>query len=264
MRPLENEAQGEGRNAPRRQGQRIGTRLRTDRNRINIHGDPDRGAHHKISQGDQVKIAGTSHAVHIKDHPGALDTILRRRVSTVLMIDYTVAIDVAEPSDITLEQTSLTCVPMPRPDRKPMGIEGAAVIQTGNTNPGVVRWTRARRNRNSTDGGSVVGIGSYRTRNGVSLRARGTHRLQKLRGTGMNTQEPHECPKASNDDWFRIPSRPGVCFPCLAIPPPAIHMLVPSRHSPVLPTHSSVTSVRHWTPHPWCPHLPDPLRNNTR
>ena len=134
-------------------------------------------------------------------------------MSSILTIDCMVAIDVAEPSDITLEQTSLTWVPMGRPDRKPMGIEGAAVIQAGNTNPGVVRRTRARRNRNYTDAGSVVGIGSYRTRNGVSRRARGTHRLQKLRDTIMNTQEPHECPKASNDDWFRIPSRPGVCFP---------------------------------------------------
>ena len=134
-------------------------------------------------------------------------------MSSVLTIDCTVAIDVAEPSDITLEQTSLTWVPMARPDRKPMGIEGAAVIQAGNTNPGVVRWTRARRNRNSTDAGSVVGIGSYRTRNGVSRRARGTHRLQKLRDPMRNTRMSHEGPEASNDDWFRIPSRPGVCFP---------------------------------------------------
>ena len=120
-------------------------------------------------------------------------------MSSNLTIDCMVAIDVAEPSDITLEQTSLTWVPMARPDRKPMGIEGAAVIQTGNTNPGVVRWTRARRNRNSTDGGSVVGLGSYRTRTGFSLRARGTHSLQKLGRTGMKTQEHHECPKANNE-----------------------------------------------------------------
>jgi hypothetical protein len=44
MRPLENEGQGEGRNTYRREGQRIGTQLRTDRNMINIHGDPDRGS----------------------------------------------------------------------------------------------------------------------------------------------------------------------------------------------------------------------------
>ena len=134
-------------------------------------------------------------------------------MSSNLTIGCMVAIEFAEPSDITLEQTSLTWVPMGRPDRKPMGIGGAAVNQAGNTDPGVVRWTRARRNRNYTDAGSVVGIGRYRTRSGVSRRARGTHRLQKLRAPMRNTRVSHECPKASTDDWFRIPSRPGVCFP---------------------------------------------------
>jgi hypothetical protein len=86
--------------------------------------------------------------VRRKDHPGVLNTIRRRRVSSILTVDCTVAIDVAEPSDITLEQTSLTWVPMGRPDRKPREIGGAVVNQAGNTDPGVVRWTRARRNRN--------------------------------------------------------------------------------------------------------------------
>ena len=42
------------------------------------------------------------------------------------------------------------------------------------------------------------------------------------------------------------------------MPALATHKLLPSHHSPLLPTHPSVISIRHETPHPSCPHLLDP------
>jgi len=66
-------------------------------------------------------------------------------VSTVVMIDCTVAVDFSDPSDIILEQTSFPSVPITPPDGEPMGIGGAAVTHTGCMNPGIVRWTRARK-----------------------------------------------------------------------------------------------------------------------